>query len=224
MTATDTPEPLVERRSRGLLVAAALLVVVTVVLVVVFGMQRPPSLATLADDPVDGPSAAVAWMAWERGEACVGVARPSGVVTAPWCSPAGGEVVRFSGDEIVVRTWEAGERLRTIDLDDGRPTGWLPAEDDLAVDPVPDAVWPERDDRGLTLREIGSDRVLWRVEAPERYTIDSSAHSPDGAWILMVDSAGRLLVVPADASAPPRVWAEDVPAWPVPVWEDASAG
>ncbi|HSK23124.1 MAG TPA: hypothetical protein VK906_08115 [Egicoccus sp.] len=209
-----------DQRSRVLLVAAAVLVVVTVVLVVVFGVQRPPELATLAAQPSDGPSTAVAWMAWDGDEACVNIARPSGEVTTPWCSAAGGEVVRWSDGDLVVRTWETGERLRTLDPDDGRATGWLAAERDPAGhDPIPDAAWSERDDGTLTVREIGSDRVLWQVEAPERYTVQSSALSADGAWIAMVDSAGRLLVVPADGSAPPRVWADEVPAWPAPVWE-----
>ncbi|MEX2503203.1 MAG: hypothetical protein WD378_00035 [Egicoccus sp.] len=225
MTATGTSgSATTDRRSRSLLVSAAVLVIATVVLVVVFGIQRPPGLATLADEPAGGPTAAVAWMAWDRGEGCVRVAEPSGAVTTPWCSQSGGEVVRFDGEELVVRTWETGERMRTIDLDDGRSTGWLPAQRDPAPDPVTDAVWAERHDGTLIVHEVGSDRVLWRAEAHERYTIDSSARSPDRTWISMVDSAGRLLVVPADGSAPPRVWADDVPAWPAPVWEDATAG
>lgn len=211
------------RRSRGLLVAAAVLVVAVVVLVAVFGVRRPPSLPSVAGESSGGPSTAVAWMAWEGGEGCVRVAHPSGAVTTPWCSTAGGEVVGFDGDELVVRTWETGERLRTIDLDEGRATGWLPARRDIAGEPVADAAWTERDDGILTVRAVGSDRVLWRVEAHDEYTVDSSARSPDGDWILLVDSAGRLLVVPSDGSAPPRVWAEDVPAWPPPVWEGAAA-
>lgn len=218
---TTAPAHAAGQRSPVLLVAAALLVVVTVALVLVFGVLRPPTLASLAEDPSAGPSAAVAWMAWDGGEGCVTLARPSGVVDTRWCSPAGGEVIALDGDEVVVRTWETGERLRTIDLADGQPTGWIPARPDPAGDPVPDAVLVERTDGLLTVRAVDTERVVWQVEAHDDYTIDSSALSPDGGWILLVDAAGRLLVVPSDGVAPPRVWAEDVPAWPTPVWEGA---
>lgn len=221
MTATlqrpeDAAPP--QRRSTLALVAVGVVVVAVVGLTAVFGVQRPPELDTIADQPGPPPPEAVAWTNWRDDETCLYVATPTGEVTTPWCSSMGGELVAWTEDgQLVLRTWEGRGQLRTLDPQTATFTGRLDDEQD-AVPPAADAVWTERDGDELVVRDLATDAELWRTAAPDRYTIHGSGKSADGGWIVMVDSAERLLVVPTDGGVAPRVWADDVPGWPSPVW------
>jgi hypothetical protein len=209
-------------RSLLLLLAAAVLVLLVVGAVLLFGVERPPALASLADEPDPAPSAGVAWLAWSGDGSCLSVARPSGEVEQLWCDRSGGEVVGWpEAGTIEVAVYERGEEVRTIDAETGevleRTSGPLRGDGgDRQV------VWTEWRDGELTVSLDDDDTVLWRTEAPERYDVRGSARSADGEWVVMVDEAERLLVVPADGSAPPRVWASGVETWEPPVWEGTS--
>ncbi|MEX0835839.1 MAG: hypothetical protein WD010_07090 [Nitriliruptor sp.] len=78
-----------------------------------------------------------------------------------------------------------------------------------------------RDGGQLEVRVDG--QVLWTTDADERYSIHGTWPSPDGAWVALQDSADRLLLVPADGSAEPVVWTEDVDGYATIVWRDVSA-
>jgi hypothetical protein len=208
-------------RSMPLLVAAAILVLLIVGAVLLFGVERPPALESLADVPDPAPSASVAWTAWSGEEMCVSVARPSGEVAQLLCDRNGGELVGWPEPRALeLHTWD-DDVTRTIDVGTGE-----------VLDRSSGSVEWERigestvrtQHRGgrLTVRLEPDDTVLWRTEAPERYDVHGSARSADGDWVAMVDGAGRLLVVAADGSAPPRVWAREVDVWEAPVWEGTS--
>jgi hypothetical protein len=208
-------------RSVALLVAAGTLVLVVVGAVLLFGVERPPALDSLAEAPDPAPSAGVAWMQWSGDEMCVSVARPDGDVAQVWCDRAGGQLVGWpEPGALELHTWD-GDVIRTVDVETGeildRSPG--PVEWEWTGEP---AVRTQHRDGRLTVRLEADDTVLWRTEAPERYEVHGSARSPDGDWVAMGDAAGRLLVVPADGSAPPRIWAEDVDTWEPPVWEGTS--
>jgi hypothetical protein len=218
------PSP--ERRSWLLLSLAALLVVGTVVAAAVLGIERPPSLPHVRDVPDPAPSGAVAWSAWNGNQQCVHVVTPTGEERRPWCSNEGYDVVGWaSSGDLVVHSWETPGRLRTIDPVTGEVTGRSSGDpDELAGDRPPDeAAWGEQVGGELVLVAAADDRELWRVQASDRYRITASARSADGEWIAVVDSAERLLVLPADGSSEPRVWATDVPGWIQLVWEDTAA-
>jgi hypothetical protein len=223
-TAPERPRAAGEPPSRQLplLLAAAALVVLVVGLVLAFGIGRPPPLASLTAAPFTAPSAPVAWMAWDDPDGtCVQVARVDGRVERLTCMREGGELVGWDDEGILLRTWRGNsETVMVFDPDSGelldRRESMQP-EDEL---PWPDeAVFAEREDGRLVVTDADDrDLVIWEVGAVEAYTIDSSARSPDGTSIAMVDSARRLLLVPSDGSQEPRVWAEDVEPWTLLVW------
>jgi hypothetical protein len=223
MTDTLTQTPAESRagrpdRSVPLLIGAAVLVLLVVGAVLVFGVDRPPSLSSLTDVATPAPSTSVAYLA-ERGDGtCVRVAQPDGTLVGPWCDRMGGEVVGWDDDGILLRRWDGVETVRAIDPATGEVVGRAP--DRAWSEPYDQAVvWTEYRDGELIVRSEEDDTQLWRVEASDRYEIRSSALSADGDWIAMVDSADRLLVVPADGADAPRVWASDVADWQWPVWE-----
>jgi hypothetical protein len=204
-------------RSLPLLIAAAVLVVAVVGAVLLFGVERPPGLTRLADQPDPEPPAAVAWMGSGGMETCVRIAWPEATVTEPWCDRAGGDLVGWTDEGILLHRWEGSESIRVLDPVSGEFVGrsregrWEPPYEQPAA-------WTERRDGELIVR-LDDDTVVWRVETTDRYEIRTSAISADGAWVAMVDSADRLLLVPADGSSPPRVWTEGVTAWQTPIWE-----
>lgn len=215
-----TDEPV---RSGGSVVSlglAAALVVVVVGAVLLFGVDRPPSVASLDDEPSPAPSAAIAWTA-ERGErSCARVAWPDGGVTEPRCERGGGEVTGWTDDGLVMRRWDE-DQARIIDPRTGETLGRTSGTWDHAGGT--DVVWTEFRDGELVVRLEEDDTELWRVASSERYDIHTSARSADGRWVALVDVAERLLVVPSDGSAAPRQWASGVHQWQRPQWEGTGA-
>lgn len=223
MSAPERARPQ-QRRSAVLLAVAAVLVVGVVGLVLVFGIAHPPALEDLSDHPTPALDAAVAWAEWTSDGNCLHVARPEGEVEALRCERDGGEVAAWTDDGILLRSWEAsGEQMIVIDAATGDVIDRRRVGAGVAQH-LPEGVRSEHRDGRLVVTPERGGGVIWEVDAPENYTVTSSAVSPDGRWVAMVDSAERLLVVPADGSAPPRIWAEDVPSWLQLVWEGTQEG
>jgi hypothetical protein len=227
MTTTSTPPAPTDPgrghpdRSVPLLIAAAVLVLAVVGAVLLFGVQRPPALDSLADVPDPAPSASVAYLVEQPDRACVQLARPDGTTTGPWCDRGGGELVGWTDEGLLLRHWDGSETVRILDPETGEVVGR--ARDRAWSEPYDrPIIWSEHRDGELIVRLDEDDTELWRIEVSDRYEIRASAVSPDDAWIAMVDSADRLLVVPVDGSAPPRVWTTDVASWQWPVWEGTS--
>ena len=214
-------------RSIPILLAAAGLVVGVVAAVLLFGIARPPALASLSDRPDPAPSAGVAWSTWRDGGSCIEVAQPDGSVAEVRCEPQDGELVGWvdGGPLLLARYGGGAPRVLEIDPDTGEVLGTRPEEPeesfregrfgDLAV-----ASYRDRGD--LVVVMDGTE--LWRVDAPDAYDIRGSAMSPDGRFVALTDTADRLLVLEADGSTPPRVWAEDVPSWNQLIWEGQTQG
>jgi hypothetical protein len=232
MTTMDTrplaeaPEPERERRPLWPLVAAAMVIVWVVGLVIAFGVVRPPALAALADPPSVTAPASLAWMAWDDQEqgSCVSVARPDGTVDeALSCLREGGELAGWTEDGLLIRSWRgSGEVLIVVDPSTGQVRERRPLDPEEAEEFLThnEAVFSDREDGQLVVSDIDDpDAVLWRVDAPDSYRIESSARSSDGAWIAMLDSAERLLLVPADGSDAPRLWVDGATRWSLLVWE-----
>jgi hypothetical protein len=202
------------------LIGAGVLIVVVVALVLVFGIARPPELATLADDPAPAPTAAVAWTAFDRDGSCLYVAEPDGTTESLRCDLEGGDIWGWDDDGIALLTYGLTEDLQRIDPQTGET---LERERLDGIDPsrppLTARVAGRNQDGTLTVIRHDSEDVVWEVDAPEGYTINDGALSPDGEWVVMVDSAERVLVVPADGSAEPRIWADGANVWQAPVWE-----
>lgn len=206
------------RRSLVALVAAATVVVLTVGLVLVFGLARPPALASLAEQPAPDLDTAVAWVHWDR-EACLYVATPDAVSREVVCGLPGEEVLGWEADGIGTLVWERTEAIEVIDPDTGEVVDVRPFRGDPWGDR--EREWSRVDSRNrdgvLTVRLEGT--VLWEVDAPESYWLNPASVSPDGRFVAAFDSAGRLLLFDATGEDAPRVWLEDVEGWQAPVWE-----
>jgi hypothetical protein len=213
------PSPPSTRDPRWFL-AAALLAVIVVALVLILGVVRPPPLAALDEPSFDG---AVAYVAWDR-EPCLHVLAADGARSEVRCDPQLGELLAWPETGIVLRSWR-GDRpqLETVDpqtgtvvdrVDAAEPEGdgWWPVSD---LGPA----GPDRDGR-LEVRYRGT--AVWSVEAHGDYEVTAGWGSPDGRWVALQDSADRLLLVPADGSAAPAVWAEDVEGYSPLVWRGDS--
>lgn len=230
-TTESTADRGLPRRGLVTLIGAGVALAATVGLVLAFGVARPPALAALSDEPTPPPPGGVAWTSWDDGEECLHVASPDGTTRELRCTRDGGGEIR-GWDEGGITLLDHGPALELIVIDPA--TGEVverrdPEEPDAGdAEPGDDreprplgvgGVDSRYEDGVLTVRRVDSDVVLWEVEAPENYRVDQGAVSPDGDWVVLLDGVGRLLLVPADGSAAPRVWAETGSSWQIPVWE-----
>lgn len=216
---SDTSAP---ARSVVLLIVAGALVIAVVVAVLVFGVARPPELISLEDQPEPAPSASMVWRVDEDVEPCLEIVAPEGSGGEELvCDVDLGEVVAWDDRGVVLRTWGMQEELRWIDPTTGEQVHREQvSEDRITATPHVGSAITSRERSGVvrvTLDDTGE--LLWEVSAPESYRVHTGSVSPDGRWVALVDSAQRLLLVPADGSAEPRVWSEDVPSWQAPIWE-----
>jgi hypothetical protein len=216
--APDVPDGAPPDRSVPLLVLAGVVVLAVVGAVLVFGVQRPPALGTLADSPGPVPDAGIAFLVDRPDGSCVEVVWPDGATAGPWCDPRGGELVGWDDQGLLVRSWDVAETVRILDPATGEVVGRTRDLRSRQPERRP-AVWTEHRDGELVVRLEEDDTEVWRVEATDRYDIRASSTSPDGDWVALIDSADRLAVVPADGSAPPRLWRTEVSSWQWPVWE-----
>jgi hypothetical protein len=206
-------EPEVPRRDARWLVAAAVLATVVVGLVLVFGVVRPPALEALTDPDFDG---AVAVVTWDR-EPCLRVVGPDGGVSEVRCDGELGELVAWTEEGIVLRTWRgAGPELETVDARTGETIARRDDGDDASAWPEPDVDAARVEDGRLLVRDGSTE--LWSVAARGGYEVLAGWTSPDGRWVALQDAADRLLLVPADGSAAPVVWAEDIEGHSPIVW------
>jgi hypothetical protein len=217
-TEPEGTSPSNQRSVVALLVAAGLVAVV-IALVLVFGIARPPALATLAEEPEPALTASLAWSQWEEGGACLYVVAPSGEARQVDCGYDGEELVAWTDDGIAMLVWGPRDGLELIDPDTGEVVDTVRGESEAWFDREGGVVRTRTVDGTLTVTLRDSGVELWRVDAPENYGVNDGFLSPDGAWVVLVDGAGRLLLVPADGSSEPRIWHEVDQAWVRPVWE-----
>ncbi len=206
-------------RSIAALVTAAALVVAVVALVLVFGVARPPELPSLAEQPDPAPPASIAWTRWDEGFTCVDVLAPDGTVTEVACDLQGEEILAWDADGIALWVWGPRERVEVLDPATGEIVDSRPARGQLLDERPMDALRVRHEDGILTAQLRDTGEVLWEVDAHENYRLREGRLSPDGEWVAVFDSAGRLLVAPTDGSVGPRVWHEDEEQWQAPVWE-----
>lgn len=205
--------------TRNLTLAAAAALVITVVGgVLLFAVPRPPALPELSADVTafDVDPGRLAWTSWEGNQRCLVVLDGDGDRDRHCAAELDGEVIGWDDGEVVVRGY-AGGSSDTVRVDPdtgrtrsapGRGSSDAGGRSELAI---------ERDDGQLTVEVEG--RTVWQVDAPQEYTVSWAQVDADGQLVLLQDRAGRLLLVPADGSLPPRVWADDLPSWGSVVWD-----
>lgn len=213
------------------LAAAAVLVIGVVGGVLLFAVPRPPGTPTLVADPtaLGVDPGRLAWVDWDREEGRCLVVVDAGAVSERRCTAeVDGEVIGWDGDEVVLDTFGSSGRRTTVRVDvttgatrssstaDDDPTGWH--DEQLGRDGT--VLDVDRDDGRLTVRVDGE--VVWEVDAPDAYTIDTAQRSNDGQLVLLQDSAGRVLVARADGRAAPRVWLEEQASWQPLAWDRAT--
>ena len=197
-----------QRPVRALLIAAAAVAVVTVGLVLRFGLVPPPPL-----EPVDAttrPTRSLALLSFREAAdgQCLDVVAPDGMVREVRCGLDGVSLVGWDDRGVlVVRFAPAGQRVEAIDPADGT-TRVLPDEQARSVLERGGWVDSERDGAVLVVRDA-EGRTVWRVEAPDNYRVTAMATDASSGTVALLDAAGRILVLPADATVP-SVWVDDV--------------
>lgn len=204
-------------RSLPALVVAAVLVVAVVTAVLVVGVTRPPALEPLADHPDEAPTEALAWLGRSAGDNCLGVARTDGTDTRPFCDDTHAGLAGWvDGDTVLLTSWSPDARGLEVDVRDGTVRGSRPGTGQSGPTDVRELTVTREGEDLLVLGADGTE--LWRVTIPDTYRINRSSIAPDGTHAAFVDNADRLLVVPTDGTAPPRVWAQDVTSHPDLAW------
>ncbi len=216
-------------RTIGYLVAGAALIALVAGLVLAFGVVRPPRLQAIAESGAIPPGG-VAMLQWDGQGGCLAihVTRPDGTTAASACDSSLDGIVGWTSDGIVATAWlDGGEVLRTYDPRSLAMVSSVASSKGMESAPEAGIGTETSSDGVMTIYWGAEYHVLWRVDAPENYRVESGAPSPDGRWFALTDTAGRLLLVPADGSASPSVWATGVGAsgtWPGPVWEGTPVG
>lgn len=205
-------------RRRLIAVAAAVVVVAAAAIVILtVGGLRYPEFDPLSASPDPAIEGTVAFTRHRGGDACLFLVPAGGGAPRslrcgdPWYGPL---TWTEQGDLV---TDAGGDRLR---LDPS--TGEVLSREPLArVTPLPEPVDGPRDDgalvrttsttgqaRVLLAGQDGGEQVVVDVQGPRDYAFVDARWSPDGRWILVYDSARRLLVAdPADGGA--RLLVED---------------
>jgi hypothetical protein len=221
MTKNTPPKVKTRHMPRGdlrYLIGAAALVVVVGALALVFGIVRPPAFEGLTAAQGAALPGGVAWTEYNERSDCTDlmVARPNGEVESVKCLNGLDRVIGWTEDGIVTVSYgESGERMDTRDpvTGDVLLSRDVAGYDDRPADQGDGAVFSaERRDGSLVLVDH-SGTPVWETQADARYEIGTIAGSPDGNWVAMTDSAERLLVVRADGSEPPAIWATGIVEW-----------
>ncbi len=222
-----------ERRAVVSIVAAVATLTVVTVIILVFGVIPLPEFPSLTDQPDSSIPGTVAFVHYDE-EPCIFTVRASGGEEQEvWC---GSEYVEFpawtSDGLLVVTDWSAEPTYLLIDPATGALVSRVPFSPDESApeawpQPYPPEARRERADgaevrtegtRGgssaVIVRTDGSDMTIVSVEgAPSDYRFYEAQWSPDGEWVLVSDTAGRLIVVGADGAPEARVLVHGLEEW-----------
>jgi hypothetical protein len=222
------PPPQEGRRSRGsrfrLSVAGAVVVGLLVVAFVVqalvdFGKTAEfPSLAAQPDPSLEG---AVAYLDWNYPN-CVRVVAAAGAPTKTlgregssltWLEDGRLQILGTQGEDpapawgrVVDIGTEESEELSASEL-----PAQIPQPSDPTVGPNGERVVVTNDGGAVevVLDDGSGSRVLMTADGGSQYQVGMQGWSPDGAWVLLTDSAARLLLVTVQEPSTTWVLAEE---------------
>jgi dipeptidyl aminopeptidase/acylaminoacyl peptidase len=212
------------RRTALALVVAGVVVVGTIVGIVVAGHVPLPAMPSLADAPDPSVPGTIAFARGDWEAACLAtVPAGGGDVTSLRCSSRMPEALAWTIDgDLAVTMWDEpspfdeGPQLTIVDPATGEdvdrplvrePVDWasdrrVRDEDGARLVVVPNG------DGEISLRvrlADGTTTDLAHLTGPRDYGIVSVQWSPDGAWVLAMDTRGRLFLVGADGTPGPRL-------------------
>jgi hypothetical protein len=222
----DRPTATAGIRSRRVIAiaGAAVIVVAVTLLILVVGLVPLPSFPRLADTPDAAIPGTIAYVRGDAERVCVStvpagggpardvVCRRFGLDAVAWTAGGALAVTTYDGPvpEIIVFDASTGAELDRVEWRrDGPVEEWsrqrLSRPDGarlLLGEGVPGQAV-------VRVREPdGSSRVLFRADGPQDYTVTGAQWAPDGRWVLIADSRGRLLIVAAEGGANPRIVAD----------------
>lgn len=232
------PGPARDRRVAVAVTSAVAVVAVVVGVIVTVGRVPLPPMPSLAADPDPSIPGTVAFLHGDGDRSCLSlVAAGGGEPLDLRCGSWQPDALAWTTDgRLAVSSWDpapVGAEARTVTVIDpvtGDEWGWaevsserwaadrLVREDGsrLVVDPSRDGI--------VTLRvraPDGAGTELMRLQGPADYGLVSAQWSPDGQWVLGVDTRGRLFVLDADGDIGPRLLAELggwEARWVLPAW------
>lgn len=243
--AVQTPRLTIEvdrrRRFAALLAAGVALAVMAVIWA--FGVAPLPDYRELAEKPNPGIPGEVAFVRWdgpclytvpaaggrEREILCggsPGTALPGFDGPIAWTDDGRILVMAFGslGPHAIVVDPARGRPAERIRLEEMPPSGFYGDRWGNRM-ARPDGTrirlgFGFRDEATVAIqpREAATREIL-RVDGPYRYGFAEGEWSPDGAWLLLKDTKGRLIIVTAREGAAPRLLAERVSgpfAWRMP--------
>ncbi len=181
--------------------------------------MNPARRATVAVAVAGAVTLAVAGAVWRYGV----VPLPQFPALAVRPDPSIPGTVTFRGADNCLRAVPAGggEVRRAGGCDDTAGFGFdAPDERRLPDGSEVDIPYDDGQRARIVARSPadGRERTLVSVRAPADYSFETVVVSPDGRFLLTVDSEGRLLVGAADGSSGLRLLASEAESYARPVW------
>ena len=199
-------------------IAASVVVIAAVVVIIALSVIPLPEFATLPAGELDGSMSFV-----DEGN-CVQIANlEAGSVTELSCEPDQGSIDQLAWTEsgVEMTTYFNQQITKVLDPETGEVletrTG-DEATDPFEAERPADELFVNRPDEGVIVIYDEDDNELLRLEAPERYWIDTAVQSADGRLVGFADSTGRLAVFEPSGVGPFLV-ADNARSWPPPAWK-----
>jgi len=212
-----------ERRAIVSIVAAVSVLAVVTVIIFVFGVIPLPDFPSLADQPDPSIPGTVAYVEFDDTRCLVTVPAAGGETREVWCGQQYMEYPSWTADGMLaILDYNAEPTYLLIDPATGTEVDRIRQADQTGATgpfPTPSGNRQERPDgatvrtegrqdgeASVIVRVDGSEQTILSVEgAPSDYGFIEVQWSPDGEWVLVSDSEGRLLIVGADGTPGARV-------------------
>jgi len=220
------------RRAAVAVALSIALLVTTTVAVLVFGIIPLPDYPSLAANPNPAISGTVAFMTYED-TSCLYVVQASGGETKQLMCGLFDRTVEPSGlawtpDGLIEILTYSGQSpvYQLIDPSSGEIVGTAPfGEDGLKTDTYisqdGSTVFPDNARGTAQIRvapTVGPIQTVLTVKGPRDYGFGTTIWSPDGQWILAIDSEGTILVLGADGEPGPAILASGGSSWMGVAW------
>ncbi len=206
-------------RPRLALGGAVTVVAVVVGVVLAFGLVPYPALPTVADQPAPRLTVRLALVDHGPDGSCLQVADAEGARRTVDCGPGveGFDLRWLDEDEVALTSGFDGRQRTAVDVTTGatRPlpdADATPEDRRTGSDPRYGTLTTGRDGDMAVLevrRPDGTEATLLQLQGPERYDLYQPMWSEDGRWVVVQDSAQRVIVLPA-AGGQARIWLDDV--------------